>query len=1109
MHALARCLCLLLVCAALVCIFLSLPDRISKDQPVSPSPDAPPQPSEGMAPAQTAFVSTSMPSLPDEVDFNFHIKPILSDRCFTCHGPDKAQVQSGLQLNDAELAFINLAQDGEPNRFALVPNDPEVSQVYRRISSQNANFRMPPPGGNKKELNKYEQALIKQWILEGAVYKQHWAFIPPVKTPLPSVSNQDWARNEIDLYILAQLEAEGLELSPEADRETLMRRLYFDLTGLPPAPEEIDAFMGASEPNAYERLVDRLLASPHFGERLAMEWLDVARYADTHAIHVDMRRTSWPWRDWVIKAFNENKAFDAFVVEQLAGDLLPEATLDQKIATSFNRHHGISNEGGAIDEELRIEYAADRVRTVGTAFMGLTMNCARCHDHKYDPISMDDYYSMMSFFNSVDQEKGLEVQNEYTAFAYRPYVEVWQPSEREEFDQNERLLEDIKAKTEWDEAFAATFKEHESVKPLTWIALLGKGEAPPSDDGEKKNAGNEKEDKAKKKVWDIKVGNKQSVFERIRDPNSSQDFSFVLSLPARPDTVNLIRIEIPKLHPLDDLRMAYAFVPAYLRSLKLEFAHKTEGPAGKQETQWSPKTVTWSWAPERHDDHAKGYQRAVDSDPNTIWEVTPTNRPYTLFLLLGEPIPKSEATEKLRVTLTFMKGGTHMPQTADVFAADCPEGLVRIQALAPFSPLALIPSEQLSDWQKRSLVLDWRQAQGEVDEGIHATWWRAQDRQFSLQKNVVRCMVMKEMAEPRPTYVLKRGQYDQPDKERGRARAIPAVFGSLPEDAPTDRLGLAQWLVQPDNPLVSRVTVNRYWQMLFGVGLVKTTEDFGAQGEVPSHARLLDYLAIDFQESGWDLKRLIRRVVTSATYRQRSDARPDQQSVDPENRLLARYPRTRLQAEMIRDSALAASGLLVKTIGGPSVKPYQPAGLWRERAMRKDNSTGTFIRDSGSQLYRRSMYTFWKQAAPPPQMATFDAPAREVCVVRRSRTNTPLQALVLQNDETYLEIARKLAERVMLEIPGDWQETLDKRITRAFRLLTGRQPGPDEVQVLAELTQKNLQAFAEERASDEWKNANLDYGESKSDTSLPILELASLSFSMSAILNLDETITQD
>ena len=1058
---------------------------------------------EGSAPTPTDASSESVSRLPDRVDFNFHVKPILSNRCFICHGNDKTKVASGLQLNDAKLAFINLAEAGEPNRFAMVPGSPEASEVVKRITSDNPDVRMPPASANKKPLTQYEQQLIAQWIAEGAEYKRHWAYIPPEKGPLPSVKKTGWIRRDMDAFILAQLEAKGLSPAPEAGRETLIRRLYFDLTGLPPTLAQIDAFVEASGPNAYESLVDQLLSTPQYGERLAMEWLDVARYADTHAIHVDMTRTSWPWRDWVIAAFNENKPYNEFIVEQLAGDLLPEATLAQKIATSFNRNHGISNEGGAIEEELRIEYAADRVSTVGTAFMGLTMSCTRCHDHKYDPVTQDDYYSMMSFFDSVDQEKGLEVQNEHTAFAYRPYVEIWEPNDRLEFDQNKRLLEKIDSEHPWDDAFETTFKVNEAVKPLTWVALLAKGEPPETD------AKDEKPDaKAKKKVWDIRIGNKQDIFERLPDPNVSQDFAFVLSLPPQSDPMNLVRIEIPKLHPLDDLSMAYAFVPALLRSLKIEVPGKIILKDKKEEIQWVQKTVAGSWASDWSPTEGTNYKQALDNDPNTLWEVTPSNRPYTLLLWLDEPIPRSDKAEKVRLTWTFMKGGTHFPQQADVFVAACPEGPDRAEGLVPYSPLALIPVAQLSDWQKRSLVLDSLGADGDVGQVSKEAWWRAQDRQFVMQKTVVRCMVMKEMAKPRSTFVLTRGQYDLPDKTRPRGRAVPAIFGTLPEGAPADRLGLAQWLVDPNNPLVSRVTVNRYWQLIFGMGLVKSTEDFGAQGELPSHPALLDYLAVDFVESGWDLKRLLKNIVTSATYRQQAISHPDVQSLDPENRSLSFYPRRRLQAEMIRDSALAASGLLVPTIGGPSVKPYQPDGLWRERAMRKKNSTGTFLRDSGRSLYRRSMYTFWKQAAPPPQMATFDAPAREVCVVRRSRTNTPLQALVLQNDETYLEIARKLAGRVMLEEPGDWQPMLTPRLTRAFRLLTGRRPASDALQVLGDLAETNLVAFSQEDRQ-VVVNSLLHFGESTVDDTLSPVELASLTFTVSAILNLDETITQD
>jgi len=1098
MRAFARHLCFLLICTALACVFFALRKQTSRDTPVS-ADDQPPARTflQGQEEAHPAVGDTTQSTRPDRIDFNFHIRPILSDRCFICHGPDKAQVASGLQLHDPEKAFINLAEEGEPNRFALVPGSPEHSEVIARISHDNPDLRMPPVASLKKPLTEVEQHLIRQWIAEGATYKPHWAFIPPTQPTRPTIQQETWVRNAVDVFILARLEARGLSPSPEADRETLIRRLYFDLTGLPPSPAAINTFVKATEPDAYERLVERLLDDPHYGERLAMEWLDVARYADTHAIHVDMTRTSWPWRDWVIQAFNENKPYDRFIVEQLAGDLLPEATLEQQLATSFNRHHGISNEGGAIDEELRIEYAADRVRTVGTAFMGLTLNCARCHDHKYDPVTMDDYYSMMSFFNSVDGEKGLEVQNEHTAYAYRPYVEIWEAEEQKEFERNEAQLKTIQTQSQWDPNAPIPPVDSNAVTPLVWTELLAKGESPAA------------EGKEKKKVWDITISNKQDVRERFIDPNVSQNHSFVLTLPAQSSATNLFRIEIPKLHTLDDLRMAYAYVPAYLRQLTIEVGREVETEENKPQIQWTPQPIVWSWAPEGSRAGTVGYRQALDNDPNTLWEVSPTNRPFTLMLLLENAIPASEAAIPCRITFTFMKGGTHFPQQAEVFAAACVNGSTYMEELAPFSPLASIPPAQRSDWQNRSLVLDGLVAQGDVDKGIHQTWWQAQDRQFSLRKNLLRCMVMKEMAEPRPTYILKRGQYDLPDEARPRGRAIPAVFGTLPQDAPADRLGLAQWLVHRDNPLVSRVTVNRYWQMLFGAGLVTTVENFGAQGEMPSHPDLLDYLAVDFQENAWDLKRLLRQIVTSATYRQQASASPESRHLDPMNRLLSHYPRRRLPAEMIRDQALAASGLLVKTIGGPSVKPYQPAGLWRERAMRIHNSTGTFYRDSGPNLYRRSMYTFWKQAAPPPQMATFDAPAREVCVARRNPTNTPLQALVLQNDETYLEIARKLAERVMLDIPGDWQVTLNERLARAFRLLTGRRPTLDDMLVLQDLAQRNRLSFSQPDREDPWDIALAQYGQSPVDDRLAAVELASLSFTVSAILNLDETITQD
>jgi hypothetical protein len=811
-----------------------------------------------------ASLSTASPLRPSEnradplekVDFTFHVRPILSDRCFACHGPDKTKVKSGLQLNRFESAVMNLAQADEPNRYALIPGDPDNSQLWKRISAVDRDYRMPPASSTKKPLTDREKDTIRRWIAQGAEYKEHWAFVPPVKQPLPKVSNQAWVRNELDAFILARLEQRGMAPSPPADDETLIRRLSFDLTGLPPSLKQIDAYLQDTQPDRDELLIELLLASDHYGERLAVEWLDAARYADTNAIHVDMPRTSWPWRDWVIRAFNENKPYDKFIIEQLAGDLLPEATLDQKIATSFNRHHPINNETGAISEEFLIEYAADRVQTVGTVFLGLTVGCARCHDHKFDPVTMDDYYSLMSFFNSID-ESGVEILDEYIAVAYQPYVEVWSPQDKTEYEQNARRLEEIKTQSDWTDEFSRILDEAATPGPLQWAYLIPEG----------KTAQTHKKDDPNKPTWEISVANRMDVRERFRDPKVTQSESFFFNMPRNPNgpgPVNLVRIEVPELHSIKDLGLAYAFVPSWLRTLNIELVDNRESKNARR------LGVTWSWAPDWNADSDSGYLNALDSDPNSLWEVAPTDRAFTMFLLLDEPLQASDPNTLIKITLDFMKGGTHFPQKANVLVASLPNASDRIKALSPYSPLALIPQADLTDWQKRSLVLDWNKSRGLFPLNRQQEGWRMQDRQYALKRNVVRCMVMKEKASPHPTFVLRRGQYTQPDKERPRGRSIPAVFGTLPDDAPKDRLGLAQWLVSPQNPMTARVVVNRFWQMIFGVGLVKTAEDFGFQGEIPSHPDLLDFLAVDFKENGWNVKRLLRQIVSSATYRQRS-----------------------------------------------------------------------------------------------------------------------------------------------------------------------------------------------------------------------------------------------
>ncbi len=1027
---------------------------------------------------------------PEVVSYNFHIRPILSDRCFNCHGPDPEAVEADLQLHDPETATAGLATGEEPKRFAIVPGELARSEVWRRITSDDPDIRMPPPESGRKALTDREKRLVERWIEAGAEYQKHWAFIPPEKADPPEVREKDWVRNPIDAFILRTLESAHVAPSPEADRETLARRLSMDLTGLPPTPEQIDAFLADGRPDAYERYVDQLLASPHFGERLAVDWLDAARYADTNAIHVDMRRSAWPWRDWVIEAFNSNMSYSDFIIAQVAGDLLPEPTTGQLVATCFNRNHPITNEGGVIAEEYLVEYAADRVRTVGSAFLGLTLDCARCHDHKYDPVSSDDYASMVSFFNSVEGELGLEKQNEFRALAYPPFIEVWDEEDKTDVARLETSLKELADKFPWNEGVGEALRDGAESQ---WIALV------PDKSGKRKP----KKGAGKKKAPDGKFGaqDKLNIHQLQRDPGKSKSHAFTFPLVDVPGGANLLRLEVPALNPHSDSAV-YAFVPALLREIRIEVASRKEG---KDKPRTEARKIIRAWSAEPGQD-GSGFPLAVDGKPDTLWEIPPSPRPTTIFLLLDQPLKGGVDDKSLRVTFESIQGGRSFPNDATLHVCSKPMAPSHLADHAGFSPLRLIPEKELKGWQKHALAVESAIAAGKLEPGALGESRAAVDTVYRLKRTVPRCMVMREMETPRETFVLKRGRYDMPDKERPRGREIPAVFGALPADAPKNRLGLATWLVSPENPLVSRVTVNRCWQMVFGTGLVKTSADFGAQSDPPSHPELLDYLAVDFQENGWDVKRLLRMCVTSATYRQSSKFRDDLAAIDPNNRLLARAPRFRFQAEFIRDSALAASGLLVPKIGGPSVKPYQPAGLWRERAMRKDGTTGTFYADTGSGLYRRGIYTFWKQAAPPPQMEAFDAPPREVCVIRRSVTNTPAQALILMNDETYLEASRVLGARVMDEVPGPWDDNLQPRLRRAFRLLTGRDPGDEDLGKLEKLTLETHAQFTKDPAR---ADAFLASGEAPRPKEIDKVELASLAFTVSAIMNLDETITRD
>jgi hypothetical protein len=766
-------------------------------------------------------VAMAAPARADEparVDFRKEVLPILSENCFLCHGPDGGTRKADLRLDTKEGALRTV----DP---VIVPGKSSESEVFLRVTSKDADEVMPPKKSGKT-LTPGQVEVLRKWIDQGASWSRHWAFEPPRRHLPPQVKERDWTRNPIDAFVLARLEAEKVAHAAEAGKATLVRRLYLDLTGLPPSIEDIDRFLADPAPEAYERLVDRLLASPAYGERMAMEWLDGARYADTNGYQNDFARTMWPWRDWVIAAFNANEPFDGFVVEQIAGDLLPGASLSQRIATGFNRNNRTVTEAGSIEEEWHVENTVDRIETTSMVFLGLTMGCARCHDHKYDPISQAEFYQFFGFFNGIN-EKGV-------------YTET-------------------------------------------------RGNVPP-----------------------------------------------------------LITLSRP-----DDRRR------------------------------------------------------------------------------LGE----------FDLTIAVAKAYGTKPQ-----------------------------AEKL-----------------------------AKERD-AYEKAIPSVMVMEEMAKPRPTYLLKRGQYDHPDKARALQPGTPSCMPGLPGGAPRNRLGLARWLVAPEHPLTARVEVNRLWQHHFGMGLVKTAENFGVQGEPPSHPEMLDWLATELVRTGWDMKAMHRLIVTSATYRQASRVPAALLSHDPENRLLARGPRFRLSAEVVRDNALAVAGLLTQRLGGPSIKPYQPAGLWEELA--GGAGEGPYVQDRGPNLYRRSLYVYRKRTVPHPALATFDAPSRETCQVKRARTTTPLQALELLNDVAYVEAARALAQ-LMIEEGGC---TPEQRMIYGFRRTLAHEPTPAELAILRRGLDRYLASY---RADKEAAARLIRHGESPPDPRLDPVELAAYTACAGVILNLDETISQE
>jgi Protein of unknown function (DUF1553)/Protein of unknown function (DUF1549)/Concanavalin A-like lectin/glucanases superfamily/Planctomycete cytochrome C len=1027
-----------------------------------------------------ALLLTPLGLRAQDVEFNRDIKPLLSDKCFTCHGPDKARRLTKLRFDVEADAKQDLG-----GRFAIVPGDVSKSEMIRRITAADSARRMPPVASGRT-LTANEIALIQKWIEQGAKWENHWSFNPPRRHAAPQLRNPKWVRNPIDAFVLHRLEREGISPSAEADRPTLIRRVSLDLTGLPPTPAEVDAFVNDPSPGAYERVVDRLLQSPRYGERMAARWLDAARYADTNGYQTDAERYMWRWRDWVIEAYNRNLSFDQFVVQQIAGDMLPRATLDQRIATGFNRNHRGNGEGGIIPEEYAVEYVVDRVETTSTVFMGLTLGCARCHDHKYDPFTQKEFYQLFAYFNNIP-ERGKA--NKYGNSA--PMIQAPTVAQQTQ-------LKAIDQKLAAAEKRFAGLRAEAARAQRSWEASLGKSTAIhwsiPHD-----LVGHFPLDGDLPATAQVQDGDPQFVPGRVGQAAAFDGKRFILggnvgafgfydtfTLAAWIYPTNATGAIVTRTKDIEE-EAGYGL---YLKDGKLQanLILRWLDDGARVETAKPIELNRWQHVMMTYDGSrmADGIKIYVDG------------RSQELIVHLDDVNQNFQTRDPLRVGGGGGAGNRFHGQIDDVRVYDVTLSPMEAAVIATgesINEIAEVEAVKRSERQAEKIRLYFleNQAPPAVQEGWrHLVDIRNEKRQFLDSLPTV--MVMQERDTVRDTFLLLRGAYDKPGEKV--SPGVPAILPSLPNGEANNRLGLARWLIDPSNPLTARVAVNRFWQMYFGAGLVRTVEDFGSQGEWPSHPELLDWLATDFVRSGWDIKAMQKLIVSSATYRQSSNATPELLQKDPENRLLARAARFRLPAEMIRDQALAVSGLLVERLGGASVKPYQPAGLWREL------SGQDYVQDKGDKLYRRSLYTFWKRSSPPPSQMNFDAAGREACVVRESRTNTPLQALDLMNDVTYLEASRKLAERVMKERRGSAEE----RIDLAFRLATARRPAQPEAGLLNEALSSYLKIYKDDP---EAARKYLSQGESPRDEELDVSELAAYSTLASLILNMDETITKE
>lgn len=1157
----------------------------------------------------------------DRVGFNRDVRPILSQNCFACHGPDEKAREAGLRLDTREGATAQ----GESGRFAIVPGSAAGSELLARVTHADPSERMPPARAGRS-LTPGEIETIRRWIDEGAEYERHWSLDPPRRLKPPEPSRPAWVRNPIDAFILDGLDGAGLSPQPEADRRSLLRRLSLDLTGLPPTVDEARAFAEDQAPDAYEQRVERLLASSRHAERMAQEWMDAARYADTNGYHIDNERSMWRWRDWVIDAYHTNMPFDRFTIEQIAGDLLPDATLDQRIASGFHRNHMINFEGGAIPEEYLTNYLVDRVNTTATVWLGLTLACAQCHDHKYDPISQEDYYRFYAFFNAVP-EKGLDGNTGNSA----PMIDAPFPGQREALDEATAGVDALRARLDApmpetdaaEDRWRRAIVDRESgvwkaAGPVTAGSLAGttltiepdgsisaSGVNEPTDVYEIVLAPTDERagvvrlealvpdgasgpgrfengnfvltgvelhaltDRDEPRTVRLPIAAALAVFSQptfdvrgildddpatgwaVLDPRGMRprEAWLVLAQPIEAGTTLQVRLRFESKfarHGMARVRFSYAGVDRWAegkpsewsswRSIgpfatgvtnsqeAFEFAHDVEGALTREGFDLAGVDAEGRdvWAP--RPDLVDGRAHALPvPDYSSIYLArtieSPNDRSLTLLLgsddgvvvwLNGRVVHSNPAARALapgqdvvmlrlpegRSTLVVKvvnyQGGSGLsfdPRSDDALPV-------------PIDLLALLSRDTLDEAARSAIRAFFRERHSPEWKELREALIRAEAHLAEVRRGIPTTMVMASLDTPRPTFILERGEYDRPGRQV--TPGVPPVFGSRP-DEPTDRLALARWLVDPSHPLTARVQVNRLWQMVFGVGLVSTPEDFGIQGDWPSNLALLDWLTVEFVENGWDVRHILRLIVTSSTYRQGSRVEPAALALDPANRLLSRHPRLRLGAEGIRDNALAISGLLVERVGGPSVKPYHPSGLWEEMAIDPDGnefSAQVYVQDKGDALYRRGLYVFWKRSVPHPSMTAFDAPSREVCTVRRTRTNTPLQALVLMNDPTYVEAARAFAQRILLE----GGNTDADRVSYALEAAIAAPATEAQRGVLLGLLGEQRVLF---RSDPDGAAALLRVGESARDESLDEVEHAAWTMVAGVVLNLDSTICKE